>query len=60
MSLTQPPTPTSTSPVPPSVPCLTGVLLLSLAGLRGWALSTAEAAPGARWMGGMEMKLQTL
>lgn len=37
-------------------PCLTGVFLLSLAGLRGWALSTAEAALGARRVGGMETK----
>lgn len=29
------------------------------AGPPGGALSTAEAAPGARWVGGMEMKLAT-
>lgn len=41
-------------------PCLTGAFLLSLAGLRGWALSTAAAAPGARRVGGTETRLQTL
>lgn len=41
-------------------PCLTGAFLLSLAGLRGWALSTAEAALGARRVGGTETRLQTL
>lgn len=37
-------------------PCLTGLFLLSLAGLRGRALSTAEAAPGARRLGGFQME----
>lgn len=41
-------------------PRLTGLFLLNLPGLRGGALSTAEAAPGARWVGGMEVKLETL
>lgn len=52
------------SPPPPPRPSLclrlTGLFLLNLPGLRGGALSTAEAAPGARWVGGMEGKLETL
>lgn len=55
MSLALPPSPGSSLR-----PRLTGLFLLNLPGLRGGALSTAEAAPGARWVGGMEVKLETL
>lgn len=55
MSLAQPPSPGS-SPRP----CLTGLFPLNLPALRGGALSTAEAAPGARWLGGMKVNLETL